>query len=43
MVGKTPAKYQAIRPLKDGVIADFKLAEAMIRHFVGLQIVERVI
>ena len=36
MVGKTPAKYQAIRPLKDGVIADFKLAEAMIRHFVGL-------
>jgi rod shape-determining protein MreB len=36
MVGKTPAKYQAIRPMKDGVIADFKLAEAMIRHFVGL-------
>ena len=36
MVGKTPAKFQAIRPLKDGVIADFKLAEAMIRHFVGL-------
>jgi rod shape-determining protein MreB len=36
MIGKTPAKYQAIRPMKDGVIADFKLAEAMIRHFVGL-------
>ncbi len=36
MVGKTPAKFQAIRPLKDGVIADFKIAEAMIRHFVSL-------
>lgn len=36
MIGKTPAKYQAIRPMKDGVIADFKLAEAMIRHFIGL-------
>lgn len=36
MIGKTPSKYQAIRPLKDGVIADFKLAEAMIRHFVSL-------
>ena len=34
MVGKTPAKIQAIRPLKDGVIADFKITEAMIRHFI---------
>lgn len=36
MVGKTPAKFEAVRPLKEGVIADFKLAEAMIRHFIGL-------
>lgn len=36
MVGKTPVKYQAIRPLKDGVIADFKLSESMIRHFISL-------
>jgi rod shape-determining protein MreB len=36
MVGKTPAKIQAIRPLKDGVIADFKITESMIRHFIGL-------
>jgi rod shape-determining protein MreB len=34
MVGKTPAKIQAIRPLKDGVIADFKITEAMIKHFI---------
>lgn len=34
MIGKTPAKIQAIRPLKDGVIADFKITEAMIRHFI---------
>lgn len=34
MVGKTPAKIQAIRPLKDGVIADFKITEAMIRYFI---------
>lgn len=33
-LGKTPAKIQAIRPLKDGVIADFKIAEEMIRHFI---------
>ena len=34
MLGKTPGKIQAIRPLKDGVIADFKITEAMIRHFI---------
>ncbi len=33
MVGKTPANIIAIRPLKDGVIADFQVVEAMMRHF----------
>ena len=31
MVGRTPANIQAIRPLKDGVIADFEIAEGMIK------------
>ena len=34
MLGKTPGKIQAIRPLKDGVIADFEVAEQMIKHFI---------
>lgn len=34
MVGKTPGHIQAIRPLQDGVIADFEAAERMINHFV---------
>ncbi|GIV97494.1 MAG: rod shape-determining protein [Herpetosiphonaceae bacterium] len=34
MVGKTPANIIAIRPLKDGVIADFDIVEAMLRHFI---------
>jgi len=34
MLGKTPDNIQAIRPLKDGVIADFDVAEEMIRHFI---------
>lgn len=34
MVGKTPGNIQAIRPLKDGVIADFEVAEEMIKHFI---------
>ncbi len=34
MLGKTPAGIKAIRPLKDGVIADFKAAEEMIKHFI---------
>ena len=31
MLGKTPGKIEAIRPLKDGVIADFEIAEQMIK------------
>lgn len=34
MLGRTPEKIEAIRPMKDGVIADFRIAEEMIRHFV---------
>src|SRR3979490_2246723 len=33
MLGRTPGKVQAIRPLRDGVIADFEVAEEMIKHF----------
>ncbi len=33
MVGRTPARILAIRPLRHGVIADFDVTEAMIRHF----------
>ncbi len=34
MVGRTPDEISTVRPLKDGVIADFELAEAMIRYFI---------
>ncbi|WP_104749458.1 rod shape-determining protein [Helicobacter cynogastricus] len=34
MIGKTPAGVQAIRPMKDGVIADFEITEKMIRYFI---------
>jgi rod shape-determining protein MreB len=34
MLGRTPHNIQAIRPLRDGVIADFEVTEAMLRHFI---------
>lgn len=34
MLGRTPGNIQAIRPMKDGVIADFEITEAMLRHFI---------
>ncbi len=34
MIGRTPSNIQAIRPLKDGVIADFEVCEKMMRHFI---------
>ena len=34
MMGKTPGSIQAIRPLRDGVIADIDVAEEMIKHFI---------
>jgi rod shape-determining protein MreB len=35
MVGKTPANIIAVRPLKDGVIADFDVVEKMLKYFIG--------
>jgi rod shape-determining protein MreB len=35
MIGRTPATITATRPLRHGVIADFEIAEAMLRHFIG--------
>ncbi|MGN1071687.1 MAG: rod shape-determining protein [Bradymonadia bacterium] len=34
MLGRTPGGIQAIRPMKDGVIADFEVTEAMLRYFI---------
>jgi rod shape-determining protein MreB and related proteins len=34
MLGRTPGNINAIRPLKDGVIADFEITEAMLRYFI---------
>ena len=34
MIGRTPGSIQAVRPLKDGVIADFEVTEAMLRYFI---------
>ncbi len=34
MLGRTPGSIQAIRPIKDGVIADFEITEAMLRYFI---------
>lgn len=35
MLGRTPANITAIRPLKDGVIADFEVTEKMLKHFIA--------
>lgn len=35
MVGRTPGNITAIRPLRDGVIADFDVTEAMLKHFIN--------
>lgn len=34
MIGKTPAYITAVRPLKGGIVCDYKVAEAMIQHFI---------
>ena len=34
MVGRTPGNIEAIRPLRDGVIADFDVTESMLKHFI---------
>ncbi len=35
MLGRTPGNIEAIRPLKDGVIADFRVTEQMLKYFIG--------
>lgn len=35
MLGKTPSNIEAIRPMKDGVIADFEVTEVMLRYFIN--------
>jgi rod shape-determining protein MreB len=35
MLGRTPGNITAVRPLRDGVIADFEITEAMLRHFIA--------
>ncbi len=35
MIGRTPARITAVRPLRHGVIADFEVTEKMLRHFMG--------
>ena len=34
MIGRTPSHIRAIRPLRDGVIADFDITEKMLRYFI---------
>ena len=34
MLGRTPGSMVAIRPMKDGVIADFEITEVMLNHFI---------
>jgi len=34
MLGRTPGRIQAVRPMKDGVIADFEMTEIMLNHFI---------
>ena len=36
MLGRTPGTIKALRPLRDGVIADFEVAEEMIKHFIRM-------
>src|SRR6188768_2689321 len=38
MLGRTPEGIMAVRPMKDGVIADFHVAEKMLRHFLRMVI-----
>ena len=37
MLGRSPQNIQAIRPMKDGVIADFNITEEMIKYFINAQ------
>ena len=37
MLGRTPGKVKAIKPMKDGVIADFELTENMLNYFIKIE------
>src|SRR6185369_2188297 len=41
MLGRTPSSISAIRPLKDGVIADYDQTEKMLRYFIGKTVSRR--
>jgi rod shape-determining protein MreB and related proteins len=43
MIGRTPGNIQAIRPMKDGVIADYVITEAMLKHFIAKAMRRRVV
>ena len=43
MIGRTPGNIQAIRPLRDGVIADYNITEAMFRYFIERVIGRRIV
>jgi len=43
MIGRTPGNIVAIRPMKDGVIADFDITERMLRYFINKAIKKRVL
>jgi len=36
MIGRTPHRYEAVRPLRDGVITDYAMTEAMLKYFISL-------
>jgi rod shape-determining protein MreB len=42
MLGRCPENIRAIRPMKDGVIADFEITQAMLRHFISIAMLRRV-
>src|SRR3954466_14030505 len=41
MLGRTPGSIVAIRPIKDGVIADFEVTQAMLKHFINKSLGEK--
>ena len=41
MLGRTPGNIIAVRPMKEGVIADFEKAEAMLSHFIQRRTIAR--
>lgn len=43
MIGRTPGSIQAIRPLRDGVIADYNITEVMLRYFIERVVGRRIV